>query len=69
MRNKNTKLEKSNVDISKELKSLKEDFSTLMEINDTFGTENEELKRKIRASEIDDIESKHLFKKARAKES
>ncbi|GBC48088.2 hypothetical protein GLOIN_2v1788797 [Rhizophagus irregularis DAOM 181602=DAOM 197198] len=34
--NKNTKLEKTNVDIFKELKSLKEDFSTLMEINDAF---------------------------------
>ncbi|PKC51719.1 hypothetical protein RhiirA1_483144 [Rhizophagus irregularis] len=30
------KLEKTNVDISKKLKSLKEDFSTLMEINDAF---------------------------------
>ncbi|CAB5181436.1 unnamed protein product [Rhizophagus irregularis] len=36
LRNKNTKLEKTNVDIFKELKSLKEDFSTLMEINDAF---------------------------------
>ena len=67
LRNKNTKLEKTNVDISKELKSLKDDFSTLMEINDAFGTENEELKRKLRASEIDDIESKHLSKKAKRK--
>ncbi|CAB5370832.1 unnamed protein product [Rhizophagus irregularis] len=67
--NKNTKLEKINVDIFKELKSLKEDFSTLMEINDAFGTENEELKRKIRTSEIDDIESKHLSKKAKGKRS
>ncbi|CAB5355417.1 unnamed protein product [Rhizophagus irregularis] len=67
LRNKNTKLEKTNVDISKELKSLKEDFSTLMEINDVFGTENEELKRKIRTSEIDDIESKHFSKKAKGK--
>ncbi|CAB5298223.1 unnamed protein product [Rhizophagus irregularis] len=56
-------------DISKELKSLKEDFSTLMEINDAFSTENEELKRKIRTSEIDDIKSKHLFKKAKDKRS
>ncbi|CAG8783344.1 15506_t:CDS:1, partial [Rhizophagus irregularis] len=39
LRNKNMKLEKTNVDIFKELKSLKEDFSTLMEINDAFGTE------------------------------
>ncbi|CAB5188853.1 unnamed protein product [Rhizophagus irregularis] len=69
LRNKNTKLEKINVDIFKELKSLKEDFSTFMEINDAFGTENEELKRKIRTSEIDDIESKHLFKKAKVKRS
>ena len=69
MRNKNTKLEKTNVDISKELKSLKDDFNTLMEINDAFGTENEELKRKIRTSEIDDIESKHLSKKAKGKRS
>ncbi|CAB4418859.1 unnamed protein product [Rhizophagus irregularis] len=69
LRSKNTKLEKTNVDISKELKSLKEDFSTLMEINDAFGTENEELKRKIRTSEIDDIESKHLSKKAKGKRS
>ncbi|CAB4432308.1 unnamed protein product [Rhizophagus irregularis] len=36
---------------------------------DTFGTENEELKRKIRASEIDNIESKHLSKKAKGKRS
>ncbi|GET53652.1 uncharacterized protein OCT59_013288 [Rhizophagus irregularis] len=36
LRNKNMKLEKTNVDIFKELKSLKEDFSTLMEINDAF---------------------------------
>ncbi|CAB5388930.1 unnamed protein product [Rhizophagus irregularis] len=63
------KLEKTNVDIFKELKSLKEDFSMLMEINDAFSTENEELKRKIRASEINDIESKHLFKKAKGKRS
>ncbi|POG74836.1 hypothetical protein GLOIN_2v1770886 [Rhizophagus irregularis DAOM 181602=DAOM 197198] len=69
LRNKNMKLEKTNVDISKKLKSLKEDFSTLMEINDAFGTENEKLKRKIRASEIDDIESKHLSKKAKGKRS
>ncbi|CAG8782766.1 19931_t:CDS:1, partial [Rhizophagus irregularis] len=69
LRNKNTKLEKINVEISKELKGLKEDFSTLMEINDAFGTENEKLKRKIRASEIDDIESKHLSKKAKSKRS
>ncbi|CAB4488264.1 unnamed protein product [Rhizophagus irregularis] len=62
-------LEKTNVDISKELKSLKENFSTLMEINDAFGTENEELKRKIRTSEINDIESKHLSKKAKGKRS
>ncbi|CAB5359942.1 unnamed protein product [Rhizophagus irregularis] len=67
LRNKNTKLEKTNVDISKELKSLKEDFSMLMEINDAFSTKNEELKRKIRASEIDDIEFKHLSKKAKSK--
>ncbi|CAB5395546.1 unnamed protein product [Rhizophagus irregularis] len=69
LRNKNTKLKKTNVDISKELKSLKEDFITLMEINDAFSTKNEELKRKIRASEIDDIESKHLSKKAKSKRS
>ncbi|RGB22489.1 hypothetical protein C1646_776010 [Rhizophagus diaphanus] len=65
--NKNTKLEKTNIDISKKLKSLKDDFSTLMEINDAFGTKNEELKRKLRASKIDNIESKHLFKKAKGK--
>ncbi|RGB22287.1 hypothetical protein C1646_822612 [Rhizophagus diaphanus] len=53
--NKNTKLEKTNVDIFKELKSLKDDFSTLMEINNAFGTENEELKRKLRANkDVDD---------------
>ncbi|CAB5394254.1 unnamed protein product [Rhizophagus irregularis] len=44
-------------------------MNTLMEINDAFGTENEELKRKIRTSEIDDIESKHLSKKAKGKRS
>ncbi|CAB5194145.1 unnamed protein product [Rhizophagus irregularis] len=62
-------LEKTNIDISKELKSLKEDYNTLIEINDAFGTENKELKRKIRASDIDDIESKHLSKKAKSKRS
>ncbi|PKY62643.1 hypothetical protein RhiirA4_489478 [Rhizophagus irregularis] len=38
-----------------------------MKINDAFSTENKELKRKIRASEINDIESKHLSKKAKGK--
>ncbi|RGB24974.1 hypothetical protein C1646_772367, partial [Rhizophagus diaphanus] len=46
---------------------FKDDFSTLIEINDAFSTENEELKRKLRASEIDDIESKHFSKKAKEK--
>ncbi|PKC68510.1 hypothetical protein RhiirA1_457140 [Rhizophagus irregularis] len=69
LHNKNIKLEKTNIDISKELKSLKEDYNTFIEINDAFGTENKELKRKIRASEIDDIESKHLSKKAKSKRS
>ncbi|RGB22656.1 hypothetical protein C1646_775743 [Rhizophagus diaphanus] len=61
------KLEKINVDIFKKLKCLKDDFSTLIKINDTFSTENEELKRKLRASEINDIEFKHLSKKAKGK--
>ncbi|RGB32689.1 hypothetical protein C1646_669929 [Rhizophagus diaphanus] len=67
--NKNTKLEKTNVDIFRKLKSLKKGFQYAYENNDVFSTENKELKRKIRASEIDDIESKHLSKKARAKKS
>lgn len=69
MRNKYTKLERTNINISEELKSLKGDFSTLMEINSAFGTENEELKRKIRAGEFNDNESRHLSKKAKGKRS
>ena len=69
LRNKYTKLERTNLNISEELKSLKDDFSVLLEINNAFGTENEELKRKIRADEIDNNEPKHLSKKAKGKRS
>jgi regulator of replication initiation timing len=57
-------LEKNNSTLSQELKSLKEDFGLLMDINNTYGTENEELKRKI---ENDGNEFEHLSKKAKGK--
>ena len=63
------KLERTNIDISEELKSLKEDFSTLMKINDAFGTENEELKRKIKMSVFNNNKFIHLSKKAKGKRS
>ena len=51
LRAKNLKLEKKYTDVCDELKKVKKDISTLMEINDAFSTENEELKRRIKAFE------------------
>jgi hypothetical protein len=63
LRTKNAKLEKNNTTISEELKILKENFNLLMDINNAFGEENDELKRKIEKGG----NKLHLSKKAKGK--
>jgi regulator of replication initiation timing len=60
---KNAKLEKNNTTISEKLKILKENFSLLMDINNAFRKENNELKRKIEK----DSNELHLSKKVKGK--
>jgi len=40
--------------VGEELNKIKEDFSLLIDINNTFSKENEELKRRIHSNESDD---------------
>ena len=62
---KNLKLERKYTDVCDELKKVKEDIGTLMEINDAFGTENEELKRRIKAFESGSNVSKRFKTKGK----
>ena len=60
LRNRYSNLEKKNSEVTQEakkvgeeLKKMKNDFSLLIDINNTFSKENEELKRRIHSNESD----------------
>ena len=60
MEKKNTEITRHAKSVSVELKQVKNDFNALIEINQAFGEENDDLKKRIRSNESDNDFDEYL---------